>query len=521
MPSLDSVSATCEQSDVALSAGSSRLWRWLFPLAALVLEMTAILSILSFTAASFVRTWMNDRSYQYGFVIVPIALVLAWRRRHDLLKISPTPSYPALTAVGAAVLFWFLGNVADVLFVQQFALIAILAGTVWSILGTKSARVLLFSLAFLFFAVPAGKSLVPPLQDFTAWFTTLALRLSGIPVVLEDRILYLPTGNWEVAEACSGIRYLTTSIVVGVLFAGVTYRSWTRRLIFLLASIAVPLVANVIRAYGIVLLGYLTDNRLAAGVDHLIYGWVFFSIVTISLFLVAARWHEHSAAASTAPAPVAFTAGDSKFLIPALVSLLLVIAGNSLASLLWARPPVSHGPEELISPPKEWVRTGRAAGDWRPELTTIEHSVSETFVAPGDEISVYLGSYSYGRRKLELLESYNAVAASSGWTVLSTEKRNVILSGSPFALTQNKLQRGSQMRLVWFWYSVGTHFTSDPYRVKLLEAWQRLLGTPQELTLVALSAPYDFDQLQAERSLQQFLQQSFDTGVSVATGRTF
>lgn len=516
MPSFDSVSTTCEQPEVARSASSSRAWSWLFPLAAVGLTIAAIVSILSFTAFSFVRTWMTDRSYQYGFVIVPIAFVLAWRRRHDLLNVSPSPCYRALILVGTAVVLWFLGDVADVLFVQQFALIAMLAGTVWSILGTKSSHVLLFSLAFLFFAVPAGKSLVPPLQDFTAWFTTLALRLSGIPVVLEDRILYLPTGNWEVAEACSGIRYLTTSIVVGVLFAGVTYRSWTRRLLFLLASIAVPLVANVIRAYGIVLLGYSTDNRLAAGVDHLIYGWFFFSIVTITLFLVGARWHEHPTATSNSPAPAPFTAGRNKFLIPALISLLLVIAGNSIASLLWARPPVPHGPEELISAPQEWVRAGTAVGDWKPELTTIKHSVSETFVAPGDDISVYFGSYSYGRRRLELVESYNAVAPASGWTVLSTEKRNVVLGGNRFAVTQNKLRRGSQMRLVWFWYSIGTQFTSDPYRVKWLQAWQRLLGTPQELTIVALSTPYDWDQLQAEKSLEQFVQQSFATA-----GKTF
>ena len=42
----------------------------------------------------------------------------------------------------------------------------------------------------------------------------------------------------------------------------------------------------------IVMLGHLSGNTLAVGVDHLIYGWVFFGIVIGLMFLIGARWSE-------------------------------------------------------------------------------------------------------------------------------------------------------------------------------------------------------------------------------------
>ena len=76
-------------------------------------------------------------------------------------------------------------------------------------------RRILFPLAYLLFAVPLGDFLVGPLQDVTAVFTVWALQLTGIPVYLEGRFFYIPTGAFEVAEACSGIRYLIASLALG------------------------------------------------------------------------------------------------------------------------------------------------------------------------------------------------------------------------------------------------------------------------------------------------------------------
>jgi len=138
-----------------------------------------------------------------------------------------------------------------------------------ALLGTAAMRPLLFPLAFLIFALPLGDGLIPGLQDFSARFAVKLLSASGIPVLLEGRYITVPHRKWEVAEVGSGVRYLIASLAVGFLFAGVIYRSWARRVGFFLASAIIPILANGVRIYAIVAIGYLGGDRLALGVDHI------------------------------------------------------------------------------------------------------------------------------------------------------------------------------------------------------------------------------------------------------------
>jgi exosortase A len=271
---------------------------WLGPLIALATAGMVTLFAFRQTMASMVTIWNGSSTYSYGFVIVPLCALLVWRRRDDLRTLHPTTSLLGLTLFFFSAGLWVAGNVADVQVIQHIALITMLDALVWTFLGNASVRVLRFALLFLFFAVPVGDSLVPLLQQWTAAFTVNALRLSGIPAVQDGLILSTPSGNWQVAEACSGIRYLIASIVIGVLVAGVAYRSWKRRITFLLLSALLPIIANAVRAYGIVVLAYLSGNAIATGVDHVIYGFVFFSLLTAILLTVAFRWSEPVTAAT-------------------------------------------------------------------------------------------------------------------------------------------------------------------------------------------------------------------------------
>ena len=139
-------------------------------------------------------------------------------------------------------------------------------------------------------------------MEHTADFTVAALRLTGIPVYREGQFFTIPTGSWSVVEACSGLRYLIASVTVGVLYAYLTYRSPARRAAFVAASIVVPIVANWVRAYMIVMIGHLSGMKYAVGVDHLIYGWVFFGIVMLLLFWIGSFWREDVAPAAAAAA---------------------------------------------------------------------------------------------------------------------------------------------------------------------------------------------------------------------------
>src|SRR5205814_10510601 len=121
------------------------------------------------------------------------------------------------------------------------------------------------------------------------------LRWSGVPVYREANHFIIPSGAWSVVEACSGIRYIIASVMVGTIYAAIAYRSTRRRVAFLAASVLVPILANWLRAYMIVMLAHLSSNKIAVGVDHLIYGWIFFGLVMVLLFWVGSFWREDDA----------------------------------------------------------------------------------------------------------------------------------------------------------------------------------------------------------------------------------
>src|SRR4029079_4205078 len=122
------------------------------------------------------------------------------------------------------------------------------------------------------------------MMDWTADFTVTALRLSGIPVFRVGTFFTIPSGQWSVVEGCSGLRYLIASITVGALFAYLSYQKPWKRILFVVLSVIVPIIANGMRAYMIVMIAHLSDMKLALGIDHLIYGWLFFGIVMLLLF---------------------------------------------------------------------------------------------------------------------------------------------------------------------------------------------------------------------------------------------
>ena len=283
-----------------VTTGWHASWR-LAPVLAAGLAVLGILALFWPTGASIVAIWMRSETFTHGFVIVPICFWLVWRHRATIAAVPARPWWPGLAIVFAAGALWFVTSVADVLGIKQFALAFMLQATIVTVLGTRIARAAFFPLAFLLFAVPFGEIFVPTLIEWTANFTVAALRLSGVPVSREANLFIIPSGAWSVVEACSGIRYIIASVMIGTIYAALAYRSTRRRVMFMVAALLAPIVANWLRAYMIVMLGHLSNNKLAVGVDHIIYGWVFFGLVMLLLFWLGSFWQEDAAPAPAAP----------------------------------------------------------------------------------------------------------------------------------------------------------------------------------------------------------------------------
>lgn len=236
--------------------------------------------------AAAIRVWLDSTAYNHCFLVLPVALYLLWERRQVLTAVPPRPEpWFALVALPVSIL-WFVSERVGVMEGRQLLAMTFLQILFLSVLGSKSWRALSAPLLYLYFLVPFGSSLTPLLQDFTVRFMVTGLDLLRIPNFSNGVTIEIPEGTFLVAEACAGLRFLIASTAFGVLYACVMYTSVWRRLLFIAASLVVPVIANGFRALGIAVLAHLLGSATAAATDHILYGWLFFSIVIFALILL-------------------------------------------------------------------------------------------------------------------------------------------------------------------------------------------------------------------------------------------
>jgi exosortase len=247
-------------------------------------------------------SWSTD-PLGHGYAVVPGALYLAWIRRRQLSKVAPAPAVLPLLLLGVLWMLWSQADLAGTGLGQQCAVIVAFIGFAWAVLGAAAARVLSPSLAFLFFALPLGRFLVPVLQDATAGSVAATLALTGLDVSRAGRTIVLPASIWRVAEACSGINYLVASLMAGYVYAFATYRGAAHRITFVLAAALIAVLGNALRVYGTILMGVLGYPALVAGTTHYVFGWVVFSLMLFALIALFGRWPEKRTADRCARRP--------------------------------------------------------------------------------------------------------------------------------------------------------------------------------------------------------------------------
>ena len=469
-------------------------WR-LAPVAAAAVAVLGVLALHWPTAASIVAIWMRSETFTHGFVVVPICLWLVWRYRETIAATPARPWWPGLAFVLAAGALWFVTSIADVLGIKQFALAFMLQAAIVTVLGTGIARAAFFPLAFLLFAVPFGEIFVPTLIEWTANFTVAALRFSGVPVYREANLFIIPSGAWSVVEACSGIRYIIASVMIGTIYSALAYRSTRRRAMFMAAAILVPIVANWLRAYMIVMLGHLSNNRLAVGVDHIIYGWVFFGLVMLLLFWIGSFWQEDAAPVPTPPPRSAMApapAAPSRALFAAAVAA-IVAAGIWVP--LEARVDRSDQPAKpsipAVSAANGWNDSPVAFTDWKPRYRGYSAELQQTLIKDGHEVGLYIAYYRQQSKGSELITSGNRLVMPEEWKwkPVGEGSDSIEWSGRPERVDRADLSGQAMALQAYRLYWVGGHVTSSQYEAKALQAWSKLTGRGDDAALVVIYAP--------------------------------
>lgn len=476
-------------------------WRTVLPL--FVGLVLALLLLYRHTVMAMVDVWARSDTFAHGWLVAPISLWLIWRQRDRLTLITPRPVPWVLAPMLLAAAAWLASDLIVVNAPSQFAFVFLLILAVPAVLGLEVMRTILFPLLFLLFAVPFGEFMVEPMMEWTADFVVLALQFLGVPVFREGLNFVIPTGRWSIIDECSGVRYLMASFMVGSLFAYLNYRSPTRRALFMLVSIAMPIFANWLRALMIVMLGHLSGNKIAVGVDHILYGWVFFGVVIFLMFMVGMRWAEADEPAPEAPADGGLAAAQGA------AAASRRVAGAALAALVLAALP--HGfnwglvrSEASAAVPRlelpatlapGWAVTPKPALDWQPAWGNPSVLAHGAYAGADGPVGLYIAYYRGQGPERKLVSSLNLVVELNErqWVTQRTGQVQASAVGQQFTLrTHDITGPGSAAArpqvTAWQVYWVDGRFVTGERQAKLATARARLQGRGDDGASVVIYA---------------------------------
>jgi len=497
---------TQTQTKLTLSA-SHASWR---KAALVTLALTAALIALFWPSFhSMVEIWHRSETFTHGFLIFPISFWLIWGRRHEVMSLAPTPDWRALVLMALAGVGWLMAVAGGVRVVEQLGFITMLIAGVWAVLGLAVFKALFFPLMFLYLAVPMGEFLMPPLMNVTTDFAVAGLQLSGIPVYREGNFFSIPTGDWSVIEACSGLRYLIASFTLGTLYAYLTYRSWLRRLVFAAAALIVPVFANGGRAYMIVMIAHLSGMKLAMGIDHYIYGWVFFGIVMLLLFWIGSFWREDELASNLDQTGNAYGVTEGIGVKP-----LLGMAGAVvLVAILWPiygswlnHRALPEMPQIRVAGTGGWQPAGLFS-DWHPHWIGAARQFEQNFAKDGKAVLLRVDYYPTQRQDQELINTQNFMIEQGNavWSNVGETMAKATIGGQAMMVRQTKLRSSSKQRiLVWQWNEIDGRVVNNDYLGKLILAWDKVRGSRDDGTSVLIATPYGDDMDAAKATLAAF-----------------
>ncbi|GAB5381779.1 MAG: exosortase A [Aliiglaciecola sp.] len=440
--------------------------------------------------ASAVEIWYRSETFAHCFIILPICIYLIKLKWAALNNATLKPSYVSLIFVTGTLLIWLFGSMAQVKVIEQYAAFAMLPMLIWTVMGNQVARILLFASFFWLFSVPAGEFLIPQLQELTADITVLAIELTGIPVYREGLYIAIPNGLFEVAVACSGIRYLIASFTLGTLFAYLNYNKLNKRLIFIAFSIVLPLLANGIRAYGIVMIAYLSDMKYATGVDHLVYGWLFFGVVILIMFTVGGKWADPLPEKEISNNPTGPKTPVNEML-KAFSLMAAVIAGAYIYKVAF---------ENVVSDVQPNISSIFSAGkpiedqSWLPNY----RNASDELSGHDGGFDYYYAYYNANLQGQELINAVNSLYNIENWSIVKDDRNE------RYRVIEITDVAGNR-RLLAYSYVTPWHMTHKALEIKLVQAIQAILGQPQNGFVLFISK-----QLENEKVDRQALEQSAD-----------
>jgi exosortase D (VPLPA-CTERM-specific) len=470
--------------------------------------------------------WVDIPEYSHCLLIPPIAAFLIYQQKDRLETMVFSGSWwgVALLILGGALLV--LGQLGTVFTIVQYAYLLSLYGLVLAFLGWPACRLIVVPLLILLFMVPLPSflfaNLSTTLQLLSSQAGVAIIRLFGISVFLEGNVIDLGSYKLQVADACSGLRYLFPLMTMGFLVAYFYKGATWKRLVLFLSSIPISVIMNSIRV-GII--GVTVDNwgtAMAEGFLHEFQGWmIFMASVALMLGEVAllnrigrreGSWRQMFGVEMPAATPAEALVRNRR--LPA-----SFVAAAGLLVILIGAVSVIPRPVEIIPVRAAFSEFPMELGRWRgihqsldsvylDQLMMDDYMLADYVDGAGGSMNFYVSWYN-SQRKGQAVHTPRACLPGGGWQIQDLAQRTlpgIAVNGQPLRVNRAIIQLGNQRQVIYYWFQQRGRVIDNEFAVKWYLFWDALIRHRTDGAMVRLITllPTSGTEEAADRRLTEF-----------------
>lgn len=495
------------QHSMAVTQERSNYWYWWL----LVVVCTVFIAgNFSEGLRRMAATWLTTEEYSHGVLLPCLAGYLIWRRRDELRAQAWRGHWSGALLIVASLAVNVIAKLASVFSIQQYAFVVSVYGLVVCLGGWRLLKRLIAPMLLLLFMVPLPNffmnNLSSQLQLISSQLGAAFIRFFGISVFLEGNVIDLGIYKLQVAEACSGLRYLFPLLTMGFVMAYLFQASWWKRVLVFLSSVPLTIFMNSLR---IGVIGVMVEHwgtGMAEGFLHEFQGWaVFMASVAIMLVevIVLSRlglngrpWRETF---GIRPTPLSDRDVRMHDRLPVGWPLTLGVALLMIAApVVWALPAqtevipqrqyFSSFPLQVSS----WAgRRGQLEQVYLDTLMLDDYFIADYTVDQRHSINFYVAWYD-SQQAGRSAHSPRSCLPGGGWHIDSIRRTvvpDVSVAGQPLAVNRVLIEAGEQRQLVYYWFQQRGRVVTNEYMVKWYLFWDSLTKHRSDGALVRLITP--------------------------------
>jgi len=457
--------------------------------------------------AEMVRLWAGSEQYKHGFFVPVIALFLMWQKRDRLSRMPFEGAWTGNVVVVLGILLFVLGELSSLYVIVQYAFLVTLFGVVLALAGWRIVREIWAPLLFLVFMIPLPpflyNGLAQQLQLISSNLGVFVIRLFGISVYLEGNVIDLGTYKLQVAEACSGIRYLfaltSMAFLCAYLFSGAV---WKRAVIFL-SSAPISIALNSLR---IGTIGVLVEHRGTSMADGFLHEFESLTSFVAGMFLLFLEM-AILARIGTRKEKLGelFRLGEpgavqrvtevrrQRFSSPYIAAVVLLVGAVAVTGLLAERTEIQPGRESFAGFPSDvgkWHgRRERLEQIYLDSLKLDDYIIADYVDGSGNAVNFYVAYYA-SQRKGQSAHSPRSCLPGGGWKIADLTRRpvaGVAVAGRPVRVNRVVIRMGEVQQLVYYWFQQRSRNMTSEYLVKWYLFWDALTRNRTDGALIRLT----------------------------------